>query len=66
MGRSPEEGKGYPLQYSDLENSMDHIGHGVAEGRTQVSNFHFRETNRSTDTNDAKPRQDTVNTVRAT
>jgi len=23
LGRSPEEGKGYPLQYSDLENSMD-------------------------------------------
>ena len=45
---------------------MDHIGHGVAEGRTQVSNFHFRETNRSIDTNDAKPRQDTVNTVKAT
>ena len=21
-GRSPEEGNGYPLQYSDLENSM--------------------------------------------
>ena len=23
LGRSPEEGKGYPLQYSDLENSTD-------------------------------------------
>ena len=23
LGRSPEEGKGYPLQYSDLENPMD-------------------------------------------
>ena len=23
LGRSPGEGKGYPLQYSDLENSMD-------------------------------------------
>ena len=22
LGRSPGEGKGYPLQYSDLENSM--------------------------------------------
>ena len=22
LGRSPEEGKGYPLQYSGLENSM--------------------------------------------
>ena len=24
LGRSPGEGKGYPLQYSGLENSMDH------------------------------------------
>ena len=31
LGRSPGEGKGYPLQYSDLENSMDCIVHGVAE-----------------------------------
>ena len=23
LGRSPGKGKGYPLQYSDLENSMD-------------------------------------------
>ena len=23
LGRLPEEGKGYPLQYSGLENSMD-------------------------------------------
>ena len=23
LGRSPGEGKGYPLQYSSLENSMD-------------------------------------------
>ena len=25
LGRSPEEGKGYPLQYSDLENCMECI-----------------------------------------
>ena len=25
LGRSPGEGKGYPLQYSSLENSMDCI-----------------------------------------
>ena len=25
LGRSPGEGKGYPLQYSDLDNSMDCI-----------------------------------------
>ena len=31
LGRSPGEGKGYPLQYSGLENSMDYIVHGVAK-----------------------------------
>ena len=31
FGRSPGEGKGYPLQYSGLENSMDCIVHGVTE-----------------------------------
>ena len=31
LGRSPGEGKGHPLQYSGLENSMDCIVHGVAE-----------------------------------
>ena len=41
LGRSPGEGKGYPLQYSGLENSMDYIVHGVAKSRTQLSNFHF-------------------------
>ena len=25
LGRSPGEGKGYPLQYSGLENSMDSL-----------------------------------------
>ena len=29
LGRSPGEGKGYPLQYSDLENSMDSIVHAA-------------------------------------
>ena len=29
--RSPGEGKGYPLQYSGLENSMDCIVHGVTK-----------------------------------
>ena len=31
LGRSPEEGKGLPLQYSDSENSMDCIVHGVTK-----------------------------------
>ena len=39
--RSPEEGNGYPLQYSCLENSMDtgtwwaHV-HGVTQNQTQL------------------------------
>ena len=39
---SPGEGKGYPLQYSGLENSMDCIVHGVTKSRTQLSeSLHF-------------------------
>ena len=34
LERSPGEGKGYPLHYSGLENSMDCIVHGVAESDT--------------------------------
>ena len=34
LGRSPGEGKGYPLQYSGLENSMDCIVFGVTKSRT--------------------------------
>ena len=41
LGRSPEEGKGYPLQYSGLKNSMDYTVQGVSESLTQVSDFHF-------------------------
>ena len=41
LGRSPGEGKGYPLQYSGLENSMDCIVHGVAKSWSQLSDFHF-------------------------
>ena len=41
LGRSPGEGKGYPLWYSGLENSMDRIVHGVAKSWTWLSNFHF-------------------------
>ena len=41
LGRSCGEGKGYPLQYSGLENSMDCIVHGVAKSWTQLSDFHF-------------------------
>ena len=41
LGRASGEGKGYPLQYSGLENSMDCIVHGVAKSQTQLSDFHF-------------------------
>ena len=40
LGRSLGEGKGDPLQYSGLENSMDCIVHGFAKSRTQLSDFH--------------------------
>ena len=43
LGRSPGGGKGYPLQYSVLENSMDCIVHGVVKSWIQVSDFHFQE-----------------------
>ena len=42
LGRSPGKEKGYTLQYSDLENPMDCIVHGVTKSQTQLSNFHFR------------------------
>ena len=40
LGRSPGEGKGYPLQYSGLENSMDYIVYGVAMS-PRLGNLHF-------------------------
>ena len=38
LGRSLGEGKGYPLQYPGLENSMDY---GVTKSQIWLSNFHF-------------------------
>ena len=35
------EGKGYPLQYSGLENSMDCIVHADTKSQTQPRDFHF-------------------------
>ena len=40
-GRSDGEGKGYPLQYSGLENSMDCIVHGFTKSQTQLSDCHL-------------------------
>ena len=34
LGGSPGEGKGYPLQYSGLDNSMEYTVHGVEKSRT--------------------------------
>ena len=41
VGKIPGEEKGYPLQYSGLENSMDCIVDGVAKSRTWLSHLHF-------------------------
>ena len=41
-GRSPGEEKGYPLQCSGLENSMDYIVQGVAKSWTQLSRLWLR------------------------
>ena len=49
LGRSHGERKGYPLQYSGLENSKDCIVHGVAKSQEQQNNFrlHFMENDKS-------------------
>ena len=44
-GRSPGVGKGYPLQYSGLENPMDRGAwraavRGVAQSQARLSEFH--------------------------
>ena len=41
LERSPGEGKGYPLQYSGLENSMDCVDHGLMNSWTWLRDFHF-------------------------
>ena len=38
LGRSPREGKDYPLQCSSLENTV----HGVTKNWTQLSDFQFQ------------------------
>ena len=44
LGRSPGEGKGYPLQYSGLENSMDCIVHVVTKSRTGLNRLSLSHT----------------------
>ena len=41
LERYPREGRGYPLQYYGLENSMDCIVHEVTKSWTRLSNFHL-------------------------
>jgi hypothetical protein len=38
LGRSPGEGKGYPFQYSGLENTMD-WGHKELDTTEQLSHY---------------------------
>ena len=47
LGRSPGEGKGYPLQYSGLENSMDCTVYGVTKSWTKLKwlSLHFIHKN---------------------
>ena len=40
-GRSTGEGKGYPLQYSGLENFMAYTVHVVTKSWTRLSDLHF-------------------------
>ena len=44
LGWEDPQGKGYPLQYSGLENSMDCIVRGVIKSRRRLSDFHFHFT----------------------
>ena len=46
LGRSPGEGKCYPLQYFDLENSMGCTVHGVAMTQKGLGDFHFETDHR--------------------
>ena len=39
LGRFPGEGKGYPLQNSGLENSVDRIVHEVTKSRIGLNDF---------------------------
>ena len=43
VGKIPWRRKGYPLQYSGLENSMDYIVHRVVNSWTWLSDFHWNK-----------------------
>ena len=42
LGRSPGEGKGYPVQCSGLENSMDCRVHGATKSQTRLRDFYLQ------------------------
>ena len=49
LERSPREGKGYPIQYSGLENSMDYKSPGgrkESDTTDQLSLTHFTQLER--------------------
>ena len=46
LGRCPEEGKGYSLQYSVLENTMDCIVHGITKESDMTERFSLVAENR--------------------
>ena len=41
LERSPGEGKGYPLQYSVVEHSVDYTVCGITKSQTRLSDVHF-------------------------
>ena len=41
VGKISGEGKGYPLQHSGLENSMDCIVKEITKSQTRLINFYF-------------------------
>jgi len=55
LGRSPGEVKGYPLQYSGLENFMECKVHGVTKSQTWLSDLHLHFHCGSRDTDSRGP-----------
>ena len=47
LGRSTGKGKGYPLQYFDLENSIDCIVHRVTKSGTRLRDYHFHSQSKN-------------------
>ena len=45
LGRSPGGGNSYPLQYSDLENSVGCTVNGVTKSWTRLNDFDFSTVN---------------------